>query len=101
VESEVVPLTVRLAQPPTADQSDALERAFRVWADDGERGVFGGGHLVSSQPVVWQPRAATWIVDFATEDFQTAMNELARRIAGWSQTWQCPVVAIELGEPTT
>jgi hypothetical protein len=109
-------ITVQLDAEPTAEQRAALERAVQSWygfgVDEGWPGAFSGvrigpaalalertgqGHLHSLHGPTWQGRVARWRVDSGSAPADAAVTDLARRLAGWSATWNCPVEALVFG----
>lgn len=100
---------IQLARPPASDHAAALERAIRAWDHFGVVHGFGpalfrGGpgylHGLYVDPQFgprWDGATLRWLEDFGSANPSGAADDLARRLAGWSQRWGIPVTNLQFG----
>jgi len=79
-----VPINIHFEQSLTPPQSDALLRTVRLWYLDGLAQRFGDGPFHDMIGPNWQGETARWAVDIGFADPESALQELARRLAGWA-----------------
>jgi hypothetical protein len=92
VDGDVV---VDLDHLPSEEDRANLERALNAWSNDGVGHGFGTGHIhgFGSGPH-WSGSTLRWRMDFGSADVTQAANELARRLAGWSQQYGVRVASL-------
>jgi hypothetical protein len=95
-EGADVEILVRLERQPTTEEATSLEQAISAWDQHGVVNGFGRapfwgrpGHLRGlytddRSGARWTDRTLSWLADFGSADARTAMDDLARRLAGWS-----------------
>jgi hypothetical protein len=47
--------------------------------------------------MTWDGPIARWWIDPGDANVQSAVRHLARRLAGWAETWHCPIDVIRIG----
>jgi hypothetical protein len=93
-DGDSVALTLRCAQAPSPEAAAALDRAVAAWYDAGAAEAFPGGGFHYLSDVQWDGSVAHWWVDVGFAEVKPAVDDLARRLAGWSAAWSCPVASL-------
>ena len=109
VEDVDVEILIQLDRLPYVQEAASLERAIRAWDNKGMTDGFGtapflgeAGHLHGLYTdgefgPRWTGATLRWLEDFGAADARVAMNDLARRLAGWSAEHGIPVVRLHFG----
>ncbi|MBI4492109.1 MAG: hypothetical protein HY690_04890 [Chloroflexi bacterium] len=97
LDGDTVPINVHLAQQPAPEVAAALERAVLAWYNDGAQEAYGPGGFHDLRGPDWDELTVRWDVDMGPADYERGLDDLTRRLAGWSAKWKCPVAAVRLG----
>lgn len=97
-DGDSVALTLRCAETPSPEAAAALDRAVAAWYDAGAAEAFPGGGFHYLSDIQWDGTVAHWWVDVGFAEVEPAVNDLARRLAGWSAAWSCPVASLTAAE---
>jgi hypothetical protein len=104
-----IELRVRLARTPTPDEASSLQRVILAWDEKGVVDGFGTalylggtGHLHGLYDdgefgPRWTGATLRWLEDFGSAEEQVAMDDLARRLAGWSAAHGVAIVELSFG----
>jgi hypothetical protein len=90
-------INVHLSAVPTAEAREALERAIAGWYLTGVEGAYAPGGFHSIHGPEWDNLTARWVVDMGPAALQAALQDLTRRLAGWSEAWGCAIKQVYVG----
>lgn len=108
-EGADVEILVRLERQPTMDEAESLEQVISAWDQHGVVTGFGrapfwgrAGHLRGlytddQSGARWTAHTLSWLEDFGSADARLAMDDLARRLAGWSAAHRLKIRELRFG----
>lgn len=97
LEGDIV-LNLHLQTLPSPSACAALERAVSAWFVAGSEGAFSLGSFHDLRGPAADGLIFRWSLDPGFAEVDEAVEDLARRLAGWSAAWACPVEVLAIGK---